>query len=183
MRVSSDCAHSLRSRSNAATTRPELLLSAARRLEPVEPELSRETYLEALSAAIFAGRLSRGRDTAEVAKAVRAAPQPPQPLRAIDLLLDGLAVRFTDGYAAAARPLERALEAFRADDTGDTTRWLWLACRVAAELWDLDTWQELTTRQMQLARDAGALTVLPLRAASTAPGATCTLETSQPLRH
>ena len=42
--------------------------------------------------------------------------------------------------------------------------WLWLACRIAPDLWDDETWHELATRQLQLARDAGALSVLPLAA-------------------
>jgi hypothetical protein len=125
------------------------------------PGLSRETYLEALAAAIFAGRLSSG--TAEVAEAVKAAPPAPDPPRTVDLLLNGLAVRFTDGYAAATRPMQRALGAFRNDNGSDgAARWLWLACRIAPDPWDDDTWHELTTRQLQLARDAGALTVLPI---------------------
>ena len=141
---------------------PELLLRAARRLEPLEPELSRETYLEALAAAIFAGRLGVGRGTAEVAEAVRAGPPARQPPRMMDLLLDGLVVRFIEGYAAAVDPLNQALEAFRHGDSSDeTTRWLWLACRIAGDLWDDETWHVLTTREVQLARDAGALTILP----------------------
>jgi hypothetical protein len=37
-----------------------LLLAAAQRLAPLDAALARETYLEALDAAIFAGRLGRG---------------------------------------------------------------------------------------------------------------------------
>jgi DNA-binding CsgD family transcriptional regulator len=141
---------------------PELLLKAAQRLEPLDPGLSRETYLEALSAAIFVGRLGVGRATAEVAEAVRAGPPAPRPPRLIDLLLDGLVIRFTEGYAAAVGPLKQALEAFReADSSDETTRWLWLACRLAGDLWDDETWDAVTTREVQLARDAGALTILP----------------------
>src|SRR5262249_18614614 len=109
---------------------PEPLLRAARRLEPLDPGLSRETYLEALAAGIFAGRLGRGRATAEVAEAIRAGPPAPRSPGMIDLLLDGLVMRFTEGYAAAVGRLKRALEAFReADSSDETTRWLWLACR------------------------------------------------------
>src|SRR6202042_2610500 len=39
---------------------PPLLLGAARELEAVDPGLARATYLEALSAAMFPGRLTRG---------------------------------------------------------------------------------------------------------------------------
>ena len=142
---------------------PELLVRAARRLAPLEPALSRATYLEALAAALFAGRLSGGCGTAEVAEAARLGPPAPQPPRMIDLLLDGLVVRFTEGYAAAVGLLKQALEAFRDGRSSDeATRWLWLACRVAPDLWDDETWHALTSLEVRLARNAGALTVLPL---------------------
>jgi DNA-binding CsgD family transcriptional regulator len=141
---------------------PELLLRAGQRLEPLEPALSRETYLEALAAAVFSGRLGTGHAIGEVAKAVKGGPPAPRPSGPIDLLLDGLVIRFTDGYSAAIGPLRQTLEAFReAGSSDETTRWLWLACRVAGDLWDDEMWHVLTTREVQLARDAGALTVLP----------------------
>jgi tetratricopeptide (TPR) repeat protein len=146
-----------------------LLLEAARRLDPVSPALAREAYLEALRAAIFAGRLVDGSSVQAVADAARSAPPAGRPPRAIDLLLDGLATRFTEGYAAGAPPLRRALDAFwqEGEPTEDDMRWLWLACPVAPEpvapdLWDDDTWHRLSARAVTLARDAGALTVLPI---------------------
>ena len=145
---------------------PPLLLAAAKRLEPLNAELARETYLEALAAAIFAGRLGGRSGIREVAEAVRAAPSAPQPARTIDLLLDGLASRFTDGYAAGLPQLRQALHAVSRDQghSEDDLRWLWLACRIAPDLWEDETWHELATRQLQLARDAGALSLLPLAA-------------------
>jgi AAA ATPase domain len=147
-----------RTRGNDA---PLLLLMAAQRLEPLDAALARETYLEALAAAIFAGRLAGGSDVLEVAEAARLAPPPREPLRPIDLLLDGLATRFTEGYAASVVPIRRALHAFRLEDGSrqDDSRWLWLACRTAPEVWDDEAWHELATRQVRLARDAGALPV------------------------
>ena len=82
-----------------------LLLAAARRLAPLDVRLSRETHLEALAAAMFAGRLAAPGSVAEAAEAAIAAPPAPDPPRAVDLLLDGLATRFTAGYAAAAPDL------------------------------------------------------------------------------
>jgi ATP/maltotriose-dependent transcriptional regulator MalT len=84
--------------------------------------------------------------------------------RAIDLLLEGLAIRFTDGYAASAPALKRALSAVRDQGgrAGQDVRWPWTARRVAPELFDDDAWHELGTRNVQIARDAGALAVLPL---------------------
>ena len=141
---------------------PALLLDAADRLAPLDAALARETYLEALGAAIFAGRLGSGVGVPETANAARGAPAAAHP-RAIDLLLDGLATRFTTGYSAAVPPLRRALGAMRRSQGGEEcARWLWLACRVATDLWDDEAWHELATRLVQSARDAGALNVLPI---------------------
>ena len=180
----SGCAPRSRSPAARGSDAPPLLLDAAKRLEPLDAGLARETYLEALGAAIFAGRLSGGRGVREVAEAARAAPPAPQPPRAIDLLLDGLATRFTEGYAAGVPPLRRALQRVRATRTAaarTTLRWLWLACRVAADLWDDEAWHELATRAVRLAREAGALTVLRSRS-PTAPACTCTPASSPPRR-
>jgi DNA-binding CsgD family transcriptional regulator len=140
-----------------------LLLDAARRLVPLDAGLARETCLEALAAAIFAGRLGNGRHVLEVARATSAASQPPGP---IDLLLNGLATRVTEGYAAGVPPLREALEAFRQDDGNNSAnnRWLWLACRAAADLWEHEMWDELASRGERLAREAGALNILPVAA-------------------
>ena len=150
------------------TEAPAALLDAAKRLEPLDAGLARETHLEALRAAGSAGRLSDGVGVREVAEAAAAAPPPPPPPGALDLLLDGLATRFTDGYAAGVTPLRRALEAFRreAEPSEEDRRWLWLSCPVAPEplapdLWDDATWHELAGRAATMAREAGALTVLP----------------------
>ena len=146
-----------------------LLLDAARRLEPLDAGMARETYLEAIRAEIFAGRLSNGRGVREVAEAVRAAPAPPGAPRAIDLLLDGLVTRFTDGYAAGMDPLRRALDAFSREGgpSEDDMRWLWLACPVAPEpvapdLWEDESWDALASRAVSLARESGALSALPI---------------------
>jgi hypothetical protein len=142
---------------------PPLLLEAAKRLAPLDVTLARETYLEALSAAMFAGRLAGGVGLLEVAEAARAAPPSPQPPRAADLFLDGLAVLIIEGCALGTPILQRALRAFRSDDLSrdEGLRWRLLACRTAMGLWDDEAWYELSSRQAQLARDAGALTVLP----------------------
>jgi DNA-binding CsgD family transcriptional regulator len=144
---------------------PALLLDAARRLEPLDAAMARETHLEAMAAAMFAGRLGDGPGVREAAEAAHAAPAAEQP-GAIDLLLDGLATRFTEGYSASLPPLRRALDAFR-DMEGSTARdvrWLWLACRLAQDLWDDELWYVLATRELRVARETGALSVLPIAA-------------------
>jgi DNA-binding CsgD family transcriptional regulator len=149
---------------NRGSEAPPLLLKAARQLERLDPALARDTYLEALSAAMFAGRLAVGVTARDVAEAARSAPQASRPPRPADLLLNGLAIRFTDGYAAATAPLQRAVQAFSADDLPpeDEIRWLWLACTSAAEVWDDESWYTLSARYLTRAREAGALSELPL---------------------
>ena len=91
-------------------------MKAARRLEPLDPGLARETYLDAWQAALFAGHLAGGGDLEEVSRAARALPPPERPPRAADLLLDGLALLVTDGPAAAAPALREAISAFADPD-------------------------------------------------------------------
>jgi len=74
-----------------------LLLKAAKRLEPLDLELARETYLSAWMAALFAGRLAGAGDLLEVSRAARALLAPADPSRPVDLILDGLARLVTDG--------------------------------------------------------------------------------------
>jgi DNA-binding CsgD family transcriptional regulator len=139
-----------------------VLLDAAQRLESFDPELARDTHLEALYAASVAGRLGSG--MLEAATAARLAPAGPPLPRAVDLLLDGLAVRYTDGTVPAAPILRRARSALL-DDDGDyeeSMRWPWLAARVAADLFDDETWHLLATRHLQIAREAGALGALTI---------------------
>jgi DNA-binding CsgD family transcriptional regulator len=139
-----------------------LLLDAARQLEPLDVSLSRDAYLAALRVATVAGRLGPGME--EVAHAALAAPHVPDEPRAVDLLVDGLALRFTDGYAASVPVLKRAFTALREEGErkGVSVRWPWFARRVAAELFADDTWYYLTTRSVQLARENGALGMLPI---------------------
>jgi DNA-binding CsgD family transcriptional regulator len=143
---------------------PTLLLKAARRLEPIDADLSRATYLDALSAAIFAGPLaSPGGNVLEVARAASAAPQPRHPPSAPDLLLDGTAAGVHLGYAAGVPILRRALADFGSGmSTEEQLRWLWLACVTAMRTWDDESWELLSARYVQLARETGALSELPL---------------------
>jgi DNA-binding CsgD family transcriptional regulator len=147
---------------------PPLLLDAAKRFEPLDAASARETYVEAFGAAVFAGREIRAGGVVEAAEAARAAPSGPRPPRQVDILLDGLAKRFTEPYREALPVLTRALEGFaERDGRGrDEVRWLWISCPVmpeplAPELWDDETWHGLASRAVSLARNAGALAVLP----------------------
>ena len=143
---------------------PPLLLKAARQFEPLDPRLARETYLDALAAATFAGRLALGGGMREVAEAARMAPPPPGPTRGPDLLLDGMSLVICEGYPAGAPVLRRAVSAFRGTDVSraEGLRWLWLACRAALIVWDYASFDVLSDRQVTLARNAGALIMLPI---------------------
>ena len=142
---------------------PAQLLEAAQRLEPLDAAMARETHLEAIAAALFAGRLGGEPAVQALGAAAQAAPPAQEPPRAIDLLLDGLATMVTDGYTAGVPPLRRALGAFGQVDglTARDVRWLWLACRLAQDLWDDELWHDLASRGVGVARDTGALTLLP----------------------
>jgi DNA-binding CsgD family transcriptional regulator len=143
---------------------PALLLNAARRLEPLDAGLAREAYLNAWTAALFAGRLAAGSDLLEVCRAARDLPRRTEPPRTIDLVLDGLALIVTDGPAAAAPTLQAAVSAFADADltAAEVLRWGWLAQTAASALWDNDACRALLIRQVRLAREAGALDQLPV---------------------
>jgi DNA-binding CsgD family transcriptional regulator len=139
------------------------LLAAAKRLEPLDADLARETYLDAWGAALFTGGPDGEVSLLEVSRAARAAPRAHSPHPSA-LLLDGLTALMTDGRAAAAPQLERAVEAFRGDDISveKGLQWGVLASSASVELWDFESWDAVITRQMELARQAGALVPLSI---------------------
>jgi len=148
---------------NRGSDAPSLLLKAAKRLEPIDADLSRATYLQALASAMFAGRLALGGGVLEVAGDVDAAPPPTSAPRASDFLLDGLVADYTRGYAAGMPLLRKSLDVFDTDvPAEEKLRWYWVADIVAQHLWDDDRWQLFTHRHVQLARDVGALSELPI---------------------
>ena len=145
---------------NRGVEAPPLLLQAARELETIDPVRARETFLDAVLAAMFADDGLSSKNLAEVAEAARSAVRPSSP-GATDLLLDGLAVRFTEGYAAAVPLLTKALAAFEELElTAESMRWFWLAHIVAGNLWNEQTLDN--QRHLDLARELGAMATLPL---------------------
>jgi hypothetical protein len=140
---------------------PPLLLEAAQQLALLDAALARETYLEALESRMFAGRMGIGPSEHDIADAARGSLRT-DAHRPADLLLAGLVARFTEGYAASVDPLTRALRSFDGSDGGtEELRWLWLACRLAQDLWDDELWHMLATRGVRVARETGALSLLP----------------------
>ncbi|HEX6453169.1 MAG TPA: AAA family ATPase [Trebonia sp.] len=141
---------------------PPLLLDAAGRLARFDAAEARAAYLDATDAAMFAaGLASAGGTLSDVARTAQGAPRAHSPGTA-DLLLDGLASCFIDGYRAGAPILRRALSGFGRDMTpAEELHWLRPACNGAVWLWDDQAWEALSSRRVRLARDAGALGHLP----------------------
>ena len=142
---------------------PPLLLKAAKRLESLNLDLARETYLSAWMAALFAGRFAGAGDLTEVSRAARglAAVHSPHPAA---MVLDALTLLVTDGPVAAAPALRQVARVFASDSISaeEEIRWGWLAQAAASAVWDDVRWRAMLARQVQLARDVGALDQLPI---------------------
>jgi len=143
-----------------------LLLKAAGRFQSLDLDVARETYLDAWHAALYTG----GGELREISRASQDLPPPVHPPRPVDLLLEGLALLVTDGLDAAAPVLRQATSAFTDADIPmeQLLRWGWMAQQAATALWDDDGWHVILLRQVQLARDAGALDQLPILLAQMA---------------
>ena len=142
-----------------------ILLEAARALAPFDASSARDALLEALRAALYVGWSASQAVLAEIADAARAMPGAGGPAAsAADLLLDGFAARAAAGYPASVPLLRRAIAMLGAGDLGtqEGLRWLALGCAAAAELFDDQAQHALAIRLVQLARDHGALTMLPV---------------------
>jgi DNA-binding CsgD family transcriptional regulator len=149
--------------SGLSSEAPPLLLKAAKRLESLNLDLARETYLSAWMAALFAGRFAGAGDLTEVSRAARglATVHSPQPAA---LVLDALTLLVTDGPIAAAPALRQVARVFASDSISaeEEIRWGWLAQAAASAVWDDVGWRAMLARQVQLARDVGALDQLPI---------------------
>jgi DNA-binding CsgD family transcriptional regulator len=151
----------LRARIAAASsfgTAEDQLLRAAKQLEPLDADLARMTYLEAWGTALAAGELARAGTLRDVSRAVRSAPRPLHEPLSSDLLLDGLAQLIVEGLGPAAPTLRKAVSAFRDDEL--VLQLGAMAATAAAALWDMEGFHAVITRQLQLAREAGALALL-----------------------
>lgn len=154
---------------NRSSDAPQLLLKAAQRLAAIDPDVSRATYLESLSAACIVEGLTVGGAVVEVSRAMTAAPPPSKAPRPHDLLLEGMAAWNSGGYAAVVPYFRQALAGFldgKAEQ--DESRWLWLASLAAIVVWDDESWDRLSDRHVKLARSTGALSEVPLALTSRA---------------
>jgi DNA-binding CsgD family transcriptional regulator len=156
--------------SNRGSDGPLLLLKAASRLASIDIELSRATYLDAVAAATYldagparsAGPRARPAEHLQaIARAAEAAP-PAVEVRAPDLLLEGTVAAFKEGYAAGLPMLRKGLVEYGAGMSPERElRWLWFASTTAMRIWDEESWDGLSARHIQLARDQGSLSELP----------------------
>ena len=147
---------------------PELLLSAARRLEAFDPDLARETYLTAWGGAVGAAHLTGDSVLKEICRAIRElAPRPGGP-RPLDLLLDGLARLTLDGHAAATPVLRRVVTRLGEISETDVLHWGWATRGACAVLWDEDAAHRVAMRCIETHRDAGALAQLPIHLSALA---------------
>jgi DNA-binding CsgD family transcriptional regulator len=147
---------------------PHLLLKAAQRLESIDAGLARSTYLQAMVAVFFGDDATRRAVGFQVAQAAAAAPRPAGTPSATDLLLDGFAALYTQGYAAGAPILRTALDQFAAAMSPEIElHGLFLPSMLAAQhLWDHDRWQLLSDRHLEHARSLGAFSELPMALSS-----------------
>jgi DNA-binding CsgD family transcriptional regulator len=157
--------------SSRGTDATPLLLAAARRLEPLDISVARETYVDAFSAAMFGARLNGPVGMSEVAEAARAAPRAPDAGRATaDLLLDAL-VALAGDYDAAVPLCRRALKRLSGENASakERLRWLWQGCVVALEIWDDEHASALSRSSVEIARDTGTLSELALALSARTP--------------
>ena len=152
---------------------PQLLFQAAGRLEPLDLELARETYLQAWGAAVFAGRAGGDGTLLEISRAALALPPPAHPPGPADLLLGGLALLIT-GRPTGTPMLRRAVDIFAGTGISaeDGLRWGWMALAATNALWDDDAHRAVIARQIQIVRAAGALDLLPIYLAATGTAVT-----------
>ena len=150
--------------SSRGSDAPSLLLKAAKRLEPLNRDLARDTYLTAWMAATYAGHLAGAGHMLEVCRAAQALPPPEQASGPLDLLLKGFALLVTEGPAAAAPALQQVVSAFASADIpmSDRLQFGPMAQGAAIALWNEEGQRAILIRQVELARAVGALDQLPV---------------------
>jgi DNA-binding CsgD family transcriptional regulator len=141
---------------------PTLLFDAAMALRDVDPRLARDTLMHAIEAAMWAGGLATGTTLLEVAQAARTMPAPEHDARTPSLMLTGYSERLTTGYAAAVDWWRRAADALAAEVREDTYQWHGMVWNATGELFDFETHIAVARERVQMVREQGALTTLPV---------------------
>jgi DNA-binding CsgD family transcriptional regulator len=143
-----------------------LLMQAAQRFESHDIEVACDTYLDAAVAAMMVGVSSVGGTWVQLARSIHALPSLSESARATDVLLAGIAVQATDGYAASLPLLRRALTMLLADPESthersrrDQVGLLWFGSRVAANIWDAGLLFRLAARMVSAAGASASVTL------------------------
>jgi DNA-binding CsgD family transcriptional regulator len=139
---------------------PSLLLRAAKRLESLNIDFARMTYLQALLATSYAGRFGDLDVRLAIARAAQTLPAESASGPAVPLLVHGMATWMADGYEAAAPTLADAIREYR-KQTPDPTFVGFGFNVMAMHLCDDDAWYSLSSAQADLARSSGMLSWLP----------------------
>jgi DNA-binding CsgD family transcriptional regulator/tetratricopeptide (TPR) repeat protein len=160
--------------STGGSDAPALLLKAAARMEQLDARIARETYLDAWTAAMFAGGFALAGGLREVCSAAKSAPSAPYPPRPSDQLLEAFAVVVTEGRTNAAPLLKSVMHTFVEGEISieEGLRWGWVAVNAAIELWDAEGWYAILVRQLESVRQAGRLAHLPIYLTRLAVNAT-----------
>ena len=139
-----------------------MLLDAAQRLERLDPELALEAFLDAWGGAMFAGNLA-DITMRDVSSALQSSGST-DATHAAALLLEGMSTLMTQGRAVAAPMLRRAVDTFLSEPLSMERGMGWgvITSCASVELWDFASWNLIIDRQMQVARDAGALASLAI---------------------
>jgi DNA-binding CsgD family transcriptional regulator len=144
---------------------PLVFATAARVLEPIDPGLARDTWLEALDASFTTLSHTRGITMLEIAQSALAAPDRSHGIATLgDLLLEGVATRIAVGHSAAVAPLSRALAAAAESDSildNAAQRAVFYSLAVN-ELWDVDAGRRTLSRLADFERSRGGLIALRL---------------------
>jgi DNA-binding CsgD family transcriptional regulator len=143
---------------------PALLLSAARRLEALDIDAARETYMTAWLAAVFAGDGAEPEVLKEICRGALALPASPGGQRPLDLLLESLALLILEGRAGAAGKLREAGRVFTTDEISlsDTLHWGLAATAASNAIWDFHTSTAIARKHVESLRQVGALGQLPV---------------------
>lgn len=141
---------------------PPLLAEAARRMEAIDAEQGRQTYLIAWVATVFAGHHAAPGELARICRIILALPSRPGGPGALDLLLQGLAHLVIEGLAVAAPTLQRAANALTGLDAEAVIRWGWAATAATDATWDPEGTRAIAESQSATFRQVGALGQLPI---------------------
>lgn len=140
---------------------PSLLLTAATRLQALDVELARDTYLQALIATAHAGRFGDEDVRLQICRGALALPAEPTTPQSRHLLVRGFATWMADGYVAGAPILKEAVRQYR-DEPTDPGFYGWGFNVMAMHLCDDDAWYSMVVDEVALAREHGLLSWLPL---------------------